>query len=844
MKFSTDLRAVGLIESADHILDDVAWLDAELADAVPGRESRLAQLLLSRIAFNHTLQFCALLDPTGIVWDVNSAALRSVGLTRGEVRGQPLWEARWWQDSAEAREQIKAAIELAAGGESVRYDADIIGRTDGQLIAVDFSVQPVKDRDGIVRLLICEGFDVTERRQRVEAAMRESEERLEATVAQRTKQLLASNAKLLVEAEQREKAEGRFKLLVEGVVDYAIYMLDPTGVITNWNAGAERIKGYSSHEIIGQHFSRFFSDADRAADVPGKALRTAQAEGKYEAEGWRMRKDGTPFWASVLIDPLRDKSGVLLGFAKITRDITERREAAIALERTREQLAQAQKMEGIGHLTGGVAHDFNNLLAIIMGNLETLQRVLQQPGVDADRLRSLADNAMGGAQRAASLTQRLLAFSRQQPLDPKVIDVSKLVVGMSDLLARSLGEQIVVETVLAAGLWPAHVDPNQLEVAILNLALNARDAMSQGGKLTIETANAYLDETYAATQAELISGQYIVISVADNGCGMTQQVAARAFEPFYTTKDAGHGTGLGLSQVYGFVKQSGGHLRLYTDVGKGTMVKIYLPRLPAGHESAEVSVVVSTPARGDSFETVLVVEDEDNVRAYTTEILRELGYRAYQANTGAAALRLLQSHPEVQLLFTDVGLPGGMNGRQLAQEACARHRGLKVLFTTAYAQQAIVHDGRLDPGVQLITKPYTYAALASKLREVLDAVSRPGRVLLVEDEDLVQLIAVDQLTEIGYAVELAGSAAEALDKLRSIGKGIDAAIIDFGLPDRMGDVLVAEIREIYPSLPIVVVSGYGEALRTRFDPDDDGIAFLSKPYTIEQLRSAIVSLVN
>lgn len=270
-----------------------------------------------------------------------------------------------------------------------------------------------------------------------------------------------------------------------------------------------------------------------------------------------------------LIDAIRDKNGRLLGFAKITRDITERRDAMIALQRTQEQLAQGRKMEGIGHLTighltGGVAHDFNNLLAIIMGNLEILQRVLKNPKADPDRLMRSVENAMSGVERAAALTQRLLPFSRQQPLDPKIVEVGRLVTGMSDLLRRSLGEQVAIETIFAGGLWRVHVDPNQLEVAILNLAVNARDAMPDGGNLTIETANAHLDELYAAEQAEVVAGQYVVISITDTGCGMTREVAARAFEPFYTTKDVGHGTGLGLSQVYGFVKQSGGHVKIYT----------------------------------------------------------------------------------------------------------------------------------------------------------------------------------------------------------------------------------------------------------------------------------------
>ena len=817
----------------DDPVEDIARLDGELADAGAGSESDLMRLLLSRVTLDHVFQFCALLDAGGTMWDVNNTALRGAGLTRRDIHGRPFWEARWWQSSPQAPQKLKEAIARAAQGESVRYEVDIIGRAGGkEIITVDFNIQPVQDRAGAVRFLICEGRDVTEQRHREREATRQRKELAE---------LAASNALLLAEAEEREHAEGRFGLLVKSVVDYAIYMLDPTGVITNWNTGAERIKGYSHDEIVGQNFSCFFTEEDRAADLPARALDIAAREGKYESEGWRVRKNGSPFWASVVLDAIRDKDGVLLGYAKITRDITERRETMLALQRTQEQLAQAQKMEGIGHLTGGVAHDFNNLLAIIMGNLETLQRVLNNPKPDKDRLMRSTEHAMRGAQRAAALTQRLLAFSRQQPLDPKIVEVGKLVAGMSELMRRTIGEDVDIETVLFGGLWRVHVDPNQLEVAILNLAVNARDAMPEGGKLTIETANVYLDEVYATSQAEVLPGQYVVIGVTDTGCGMTPEVAARVFEPFFTTKDAGHGTGLGLSQVYGFVKQSGGHVKIYSEVGEGTTVKIYLPRLHAA-EAENAASEPGTPLIGtDASETILVVEDDGDVRVSTREMLSDLGYRTLEASTGQAALEVLQAHPEIRLLFTDVGLPGGMNGRQLADVARGQRSGLLVLFTTGYARNAIVHHGRLDPGVHLITKPYTYAALASKLRDILDAHFGSGRVLLVEDEPLVQMAAAAQLEDLGFKVEIAGSATEAMNKLKLVDGDVEVAIIDVGLPDRKGDVLVAELRTIYPFLPLVIASGYGEMLRDHF-AGDERIALLSKPYTGEQLTTVLASL--
>jgi PAS domain S-box-containing protein len=678
-----------------------------------------------------------------------------------------------------------------------------------------------------------------ERRKDIESALRQSEQSLEARVAQRTAELAAANVRLVESLEQRDEAEGRFRHLVEGVVDYALFMLDPNGIVSNWNPGAQRIKGYRESEIVGRHFENFYTPEDRAAGVPPRALETAAREGKFEAEGWRLRKDGTRFWANVVINPIRDEDGNLLGYAKITRDITERREAQEALARAQEHLVQAQKMEGIGQLTGGVAHDFNNLLTVIIGNLESVQRNLQSSPADVQRLSHSVDNAMRGAERAASLTQRLLAFSRRQPLEPKPVDLGRLVTGMSELLRRTLGEQIAIETVLAGGLWRVHVDPTQLEVSLLNLAVNARDAMPDGGKLTIETANVYLDESYAAWQAEVVPGQYAVISITDTGSGMTREVLARAFEPFYTTKDVGHGTGLGLSQVYGFVKQSGGNVKIYSEVRHGTTVKIYLPRLHSEHDLlAAPDTEVSAP-RSSAGQSILVVEDEEDVRAYTTSILSELGYHVIEASTGAAALDALENHPEVALLFTDLGLPGGVNGRQLADAARKLRPDLKILFTSGYARNAIVHDGRLDPGVVLIPKPFTYAAVASKLSELLDAPSGNGRVLLVEDEALVQLLAIEHLEELGYRVETAGSATEAMNKVKLINGQIDLAIVDVGLPDRKGDVLVGELRALYPHLPIVIASGYGEVdLRERFG-DDDLISYLRKPYMREDIEKAV-----
>jgi PAS domain S-box-containing protein len=539
-----------------------------------------------------------------------------------------------------------------------------------------------------------------EARTRTEEALQRLNETLEQRVENRTRQLEASFAEL-------RDSERRFRLIAEAVTDYAIFMLDPGGHIINWNPGAERIKGYAAEEIIGQHFSRFYTAEDVARGMPQTVLDVAAGTGKHEAEGWRLRKDGSRFWASAVVGAIRDSDGTLLGFAKVTRDLTERR----GME---EQLRQAQKMEAVGQLTGGVAHDFNNLLTVISGNVETLLRRLPE---SQDDLRRLATAALRGATRGGVLTHRLLAFARRQALEPTAQSVNTLIAGMSEMLRRTLGENIRVETVLSGGLWSIYVDAIQLESSILNLAINARDAMPDGGKLTIEAANVYLDESYAAV-AEVPSGQYVGIFVSDTGMGMTPEVISKAFDPFFTTKEIGQGTGLGLSQVYGFVKQSGGHIKIYSELGEGTTIKLYLPRHYAGEEAVDVRAAPASPRARE--ETILVVEDDPDVRGYTVETLLELGYRVLEAVDGPSALRQLDTNLEIDLLFTDVGLPGEMNGRELADEAARRRRGLKVLFTSGYARNAIVHHGRLDPGVELIVKPFNFASLASKLRRVLD----------------------------------------------------------------------------------------------------------------------------
>jgi signal transduction histidine kinase len=394
--------------------------------------------------------------------------------------------------------------------------------------------------------------------------------------------------------------------------------------------------------------------------------------------------------------------------ARVQTELAERAKAE-------EALRQAQKMEAVGQLTGGVAHDFNNLLTVIIGGLDTIRRA---PPEDDARIRRAAEMARRGAERAASLTGRLLAFSRRQPLNPTPLDINGLVRDMTELLHRTLGEAIELEGVLSPRLWTAEVDQNQFESAILNLAVNARDAMPDGGKFTLETGNVNLDQTYAAADTEVIPGQYVMVAVSDTGCGMSKEAASRAFEPFYTTKEVGRGTGLGLSMVYGFVKQSGGHVTIYSEVGRGTTVKLYFPR--SGGTQAEAPQASRRDIPGASRgEVVMVVEDNEDVRAYSVMILRELGYSVLEASAADAALPILAGEARIDLLFTDVVLPG-KTGRMLADDARRLRPGLRVLYTTGYSRNAIVHGGRLDPGVDLITKPFTFDALAYAVRDSLD----------------------------------------------------------------------------------------------------------------------------
>ena len=498
----------------------------------------------------------------------------------------------------------------------------------------------------------------------------------------------------------------RYRLLIDAIADYAIYMLDVTGHVVSWNPGAQRFKGYRPEEILGQHFSRFYTPEDRATGLPARALRTAATEGRFENEGWRVRKDGSRFWAHVIIDPIRDAdSGELIGFAKVTRDLTERREAALALTQAREELSQAQKMEAIGRLTGGVAHDFNNLLMAIAGSLELLRKRLP----DDPRSLRLIDNAMQGVQRGASLTQRMLAFARRQELRPDFVDVGQLVGNMTDLLARSLGPTIEIETQSAGRLRPVLIDANQLELAILNLAVNAKDAMPDGGKLTLAVS-----ESQAPPPSPLTPGPYVCLALTDTGTGMDEETLSHATEPFFTTKGVGKGTGLGLAMVRGLSEQSGGTVTIESSLGIGTTVKLWIP---VTMETASETPAAAQPTVENSEARralkILVVDDDFLVAMNTSAMLEDLGHDVVEVHSGALALDALDQATDFDLMITDQAMPQ-MTGMQLVDAAREKFPGLPVILATGYAEL----PAGSDQTIPRLSKPFFQADLERVLAQV------------------------------------------------------------------------------------------------------------------------------
>jgi PAS domain S-box-containing protein len=505
--------------------------------------------------------------------------------------------------------------------------------------------------------------------------------------------------------------DGRFRLLVDAITDYAIYMLDADGHIFSWNAGAQRLKGYTEQEVIGQHFSRFYTEEDRSDGLPARALRISAVEGKFEAEGWRVRKGGERFWAHVVIDPIFAPTGELLGYAKITRDVTELRAAQKALEETRERLLQSQKMEAIGQLTGGIAHDFNNLLMVVQSSLELLRKRLP-PTVSGVEL---LDNAIKATQRGASLTQRMLAFARRQELKATAVDVPELVLGMADLLQRSIGPSIHMETRFAIGLPKAYIDANQLELALVNLVVNARDAMPMGGNITIGARTGTVGSVMRVDDlTELPGGTYLCVWVQDTGTGMDETTLTRAAEPFFTTKGVGKGTGLGLAMVHGFAAQSGGKLLLKSSPDVGTTAEIWLPVAIAEAKRASVVPALEPVASSIGSLRIIAVDDDPLVLLSTAEMLRELGHQVTEVNSAVQALQILKSEEEFDLLIADQAMPG-MTGLQLIEEVDKLYPGMAAIIATGYAE---LPETGSPPFIRL-SKPFPEHALAVSIEEAL-----------------------------------------------------------------------------------------------------------------------------
>jgi PAS domain S-box-containing protein len=605
-----------------------------------------------------------MLSPEGNVVSWNAGAERFKGYKADEIIGRHF--SAFYTEEDRATRLPWRALEIAATEGKFESEGWRV-RKDGTRFWASVVVDPIRDGDGHLMGFAKITRDITEKKN-AQDALRQSEE--------------------------------RFRVLVRGVTDYAIYMLSPEGKVTNWNAGARRIKGYEEDEILGLHFSNFYTDEDREAGLPHRALREATEKGRYEAEGWRVRKDGSRFFAHVIIDAIRNDEGELVGFAKITRDITERTEAAKQLELAREALFLSQKMEAIGKLTGGIAHDFNNLLNVVSNGLDMLRQRVR----DAADLR-LIDTMVQAVTRGSSLNQQLLSFARQQPMQGQPHSLSGIIRRFEPVLRRASRSALHFDFDLAPGLPPANVDSAQFETGLLNMVVNARDATGDGGQISVRTRLVELKDGELPPAA---AGSYIEVSVQDTGSGMSPEVAERAFEPFFTTKPQGKGTGLGLSQVYGMVQQAGGAMRIKSAPGEGTTVSMYFPALH-GEEPID-----SIPPQTD---TVLVVDDQPEVLEVTCELFRTLGLNAIPARSPREALSVLQRGSDVELMLTDIVMPG-ISGVELARQAKALRPALKVILASGYSGPTHAGAGGQLEGFAFLPKPYKLADIVRKLREI------------------------------------------------------------------------------------------------------------------------------
>ncbi len=640
----------------------------------------------------------------------------------------------------------------------------------------------------------------------------------------------------------------------------AIFMMDSRQHCVFMNAAAEQLTGYTLAEVTGRPLhdvihhthpdGRHFPLEDCPID------RAFPEENQVQGEETFIHKSGRFYPVAFTASPIRDETGVAIGTVIEAREISEELRAREALhsfndalqKRVAEaiearskvelQLLQAQKMEAIGKLTGGVAHDFNNLLQVVRGNLEFLARDV----AGNDKAETRVRNALTAVVRGAKLASQLLAFGRRQPLEPKPINLARLMRELDDMLQRVLGDGVEIETVTAGGLWNCLADPIQVENAVLNLAINARDAMDGHGKLTIEVGNASLDDAYVAQHVDVTAGQYVMIAVTDTGCGIAPDKLEHVFEPFYTTKPEGQGTGLGLSMVYGFVKQSGGHVKIYSEVDQGTTVRMYLPRTRQEEALAASSVVEAV----SGSETILLVEDDLGVRETAAEMLSDLGYRVLKSKNADSALAVIESGAEIDLLFTDVVMPGVLRSTELADLFMQRFPNSAVLYTSGYTQNAIVHAGRLDPGVELLSKPYSREDLSRKIRQVLDrrkvqpapkvfgkAIASRRTVLLLEDEPLIRMSTADMLAELNLTVIEAGTTREAIKLLQD--NEVDVLIADLTLPDGSGFDVARTAKQANPE--VVIIFATGRSVDT--PPDLAGAKWLSKPYDFTTLAKSL-----
>jgi len=606
-----------------------------------------------------------MLDASGIVTTWNPGAQRFKGYAANEIIGQHF--SRFYTEDDRKTGLPNRALETAEREGKFEAEGWRV-RKDGSRFWAYVVIDPIRDRSGQIIGFAKITRDLTERKA-AEQVLHRSEE--------------------------------QFRLLVQGVSDYAIYLLDLEGNITSWNLGAQRIKGYFANEIIGQHFSRFYTDEDRAAGLPQLALETVRNHGRFEKEAWRVRKDGSRFWAHVIIDPIRDDEGSAIGYAKITRDITERRKAEEELQKAREFSLQAQKLEAIGQLTGGIAHDFNNLLMAVLGSLELLRKRLS----DDPKSIALLENAAQGAQRGTTLTKRMLAFARNYEMKKEAIDIPTLVHGMKELVERSMGPSFNMEIRFPLSLNPVEADANQLELALLNLSLNARDAMADGGDIILAARE---ENISAGHRSGLKAGRYIRLSVTDTGEGMDQETLLKATEPFFTTKGVGKGTGLGLSMVHGFAEQSGGRLILHSQKGAGTTAELLLP--VAKTSEKPIPATPAPPAKALRPLTILAVDDDALVLMNTVHMLEDLGHTVFEAYSGYEALEILRREDGIDLVVTDQAMPK-MTGTELAKIIKREWPDIPVLLATGYADR-VRGD---DIGLPKLTKPYMQRELAEAI---------------------------------------------------------------------------------------------------------------------------------